>query len=80
MATEPLPAGKVVVRMQFDADETKPGTGGTASLWANGTKIGEGRIERTVPIALPAPPVSARAQRVSAFHAARDGFHAVRDE
>ncbi|WP_136707973.1 arylsulfatase [Agromyces sp. H66] len=51
VSTEPLPTGRVAVRMQFDADELKPGTGGTASLWANGTKIGEGRIDRTVPVA-----------------------------
>lgn len=51
VSTEPLPTGKVAVRMQFDADELKPGTGGTASLWANGRKIGEGRIDRTVPVA-----------------------------
>lgn len=51
VSDEPLPSGRVSVRMQFDADELKPGTGGTASLWANGAKIGEGRIDRTVPIA-----------------------------
>lgn len=51
VSTEPLPTGKVAVGMQFDADELKPGTGGTASLWANGRKIGEGRIDRTVPVA-----------------------------
>ncbi|MGR0318463.1 sulfatase-like hydrolase/transferase [Agromyces sp. ZXT2-3] len=51
VATSPLPTGRVTVRMQFDADEMKPGTGGVASLWANGAKIGEGRIDRTVPIA-----------------------------
>jgi arylsulfatase len=50
-ATEQLPTGEVNVRMQFDADEPKPGTGGTVSLFANGAKIGEGRIERTVPVA-----------------------------
>jgi len=51
VSTEPIPTGAVAVRMQFDADETKPGTGGVVSLWANGAKIGEGRIDRTVPIA-----------------------------
>jgi hypothetical protein len=51
VSTEPIPTGKVSVRMQFDADETKPGTGGTVSLWANDAKIGEGRIDRTVPVA-----------------------------
>jgi arylsulfatase len=50
-ATAPLPTGAVSVRMQFDADEVTPGPGGTVSLHANGAKIGEGRIDRTVPIA-----------------------------
>ncbi len=51
VATEKIPTGEVTVRMQFDADEVKPGSGGVASLWANGGKIGEGRIDRTVPVA-----------------------------
>ncbi len=51
VATEKLPIGDVTVRMQFDADEPRPGTGGTVGLYANGTRIGEGRIDRTVPIA-----------------------------
>jgi arylsulfatase len=51
VATKALPSGDVVVRMQFDADEARPGTGGTVSLYGDGEKIGEGRIDRTVPIA-----------------------------
>ena len=51
VATAKLPTGDVRVRMQFDADETKPGTGGIVSLFADDNKIGEGRIDRTVPIA-----------------------------
>jgi arylsulfatase A-like enzyme/uncharacterized membrane protein len=51
VATEKLPTGDVSVRMQFEADATKPGSGGTVGLYANGTKIGEGRMDRTVPIA-----------------------------
>ena len=47
-ATQPLPAGEVTVRMQFDADAPRPGTGGNVTLWANGAKIGEGRMDRTV--------------------------------
>jgi arylsulfatase len=49
-SNEPLPTGDVRVRMLFEADETKPGTAGTVSLWANDRKIGEGRIDRTVPL------------------------------
>jgi arylsulfatase A-like enzyme/uncharacterized membrane protein len=51
VSTVPIPTGAVAVRMQFDADETKPGTGGVVSLWADGAKIGEGRIDHTVPLA-----------------------------
>ena len=47
-STEPLPTGEVTVRMQFDADEPKPGTGGNVTLWANGKQIGEGRMDHTV--------------------------------
>jgi len=50
-ATSKLPTGDVSIRMQFDADAAKPGTGGVVSLFANGDKVGEGRIDRTVPIA-----------------------------
>jgi arylsulfatase len=50
-ATERLPVGEVTVKMLFESDEPKPGSGGHVTLWANGSQIGEGRIERTVPIA-----------------------------
>ena len=48
VSAEPLPTGEVTVRMQFDADEPKPGTGGDVTLWANGKQIGEGRMDHTV--------------------------------
>jgi arylsulfatase len=51
VATTPLPAGDVAVRMQFDADEARPATGGMVGLYVNGERVGEGRIDRTVPIA-----------------------------
>jgi arylsulfatase len=51
VSDERLPAGKVTVKMLFEADESKPGTGGDVTLWAGGRKIGEGRIPRTVPVA-----------------------------
>jgi arylsulfatase len=51
VAPKPLPTGDITVRMQFDADEAKPGTGGVASLFVGDTKLGEGRIDRTVPVA-----------------------------
>ena len=51
VASEPMPTGDILIRVQFDADETKPGTGGLVSLWMGDRQVGEGRIERTVPIA-----------------------------
>jgi arylsulfatase len=50
VSTEPIPTGDVLVHMHFDADRQQPSTGGTVSLYANNTKIGEGRIDRTVPV------------------------------
>ena len=46
----PIPAGDVSVKMLFEADETKPGTGGDVTLWANGEQIGGGRLDKTVPM------------------------------
>jgi arylsulfatase len=51
VSTEPLPNGVVAVKMLFEADETTPGTGGDVTLWANDDRIGEGRLDRTVPVA-----------------------------
>ena len=48
VSTEPIPAGEVTVRMQFDADREERSSGGMVSLYANDRKIGEGRIEKTV--------------------------------
>ena len=50
-STEKIPAGDVTVKMLFEADKPKPGTGGTVTLWANDRQIGEGRIDHTVPVA-----------------------------
>ena len=47
-ASEPLPAGEVNVRMEFAADEAKPGTGGQATLFVNDSEVGSGRMDRTV--------------------------------
>jgi arylsulfatase len=49
-STSPVPTGDVTVTMRFDADAPKPATGGAVTLWANDTKIGEGRMGRTVPL------------------------------
>jgi len=50
-STERIPAGDVFVKMLFEADAPKPGTAGTVTLWVNDRQIGEGRLERTVPVA-----------------------------
>ena len=51
-STKPLPTGDVTVKMLFEADEPKPGSGGNVTLWANGEQIGEGRVEKTAPMML----------------------------
>ncbi|MCU0307378.1 MAG: arylsulfatase [Thermoleophilia bacterium] len=48
---EPVPAGEVNVRMLFEADEARPGTGGRVTLFAGDRAIGGGTIPRTVPVA-----------------------------
>ena len=50
VATKKIPTGDVNVKMLFEADEPKPGTGGHVTLFTNEKKIGEGEIPRTVPI------------------------------
>ena len=50
-STTKIPTGHVTVKMLFEADETKPGTGGEVTLWANDEQIGGGTIPKTVPIA-----------------------------
>ncbi|GCE43677.1 Sulfatase precursor [Rhodococcus wratislaviensis] len=47
----PIPTGEITVKMQFDADEPKPGTSGHVTLWADNEIIGEGDMPRTVPVA-----------------------------
>ena len=34
--------------MLFEADDPKPGSGGTVTLWANDRQIGEGRLDNTI--------------------------------
>jgi arylsulfatase A-like enzyme/uncharacterized membrane protein len=50
VSSKPIPTGEVTVRMQFDADRQEPGAGGAVTLHANDAKIGEGRIDKTVPV------------------------------
>jgi arylsulfatase len=46
-AAAPLPAGQHQVRMEFAYDGGGFGKGGLVSLFVDGTKVGEGRVERT---------------------------------
>lgn len=45
----PLPTGRHQVRVEFAYDGGGLGKGGTASLFVDGGKVGEGRVDRTVP-------------------------------
>jgi arylsulfatase len=50
-ASEPLAPGKTTLRFDFAYDGGGLGKGGTGTLFVNGKKVAEGRIERTVPLA-----------------------------
>jgi arylsulfatase len=50
-ASQPIPAGRHQVRMEFAYDGGGLAKGGNVSLYYDGKKVGEGRIERTVPMA-----------------------------
>ena len=45
-----IPSGTHQVRVEFDYDGGGLGKGGTASLYVDGEKAGEGRVEATVPM------------------------------
>jgi arylsulfatase len=45
-----IPAGEHQVRMEFAYDGGGLGKGGTATLYLDGNKVGEGRLENTVPM------------------------------
>jgi arylsulfatase A-like enzyme len=46
-ADKPVPAGKATIRFEFAYDGGGAGKGGTGSLFVNGEKVGEGRIDNT---------------------------------
>jgi len=48
--TKPIPEGKHQVRMEFKYDGDGLGKGGTVSLFVDGAKDGEGRVDMTVPM------------------------------
>jgi arylsulfatase len=49
-ADRPLPAGKVTIRFEFAYDGGGFGKGGKGTLFVNGEKVAEGRIEHTNPL------------------------------
>ncbi|HZV79599.1 MAG TPA: arylsulfatase [Candidatus Binatus sp.] len=49
-AQSALPAGSHQVRMEFAYDGGGLGKGGVATLFVDGSKVGEGRVEMTVPM------------------------------
>jgi hypothetical protein len=51
---QPIPAGEQQVRMEFAYDGGGLAKGGTVTLYLDGTKVGEGRVEGTVPMAFSA--------------------------
>ncbi|HEY7704775.1 MAG TPA: arylsulfatase [Acidimicrobiia bacterium] len=48
--SEQVPAGDHQIRMEFQYDGGGLGKGGTASLYVDGTKVGDGRVDATVPM------------------------------
>ncbi|MGB6601676.1 MAG: hypothetical protein WBE77_11395 [Candidatus Cybelea sp.] len=48
-AAETVPAGNATIRYEFAYDGGKPGSGGMGTIFVNGTKVAEGRIDHTVP-------------------------------
>jgi len=48
--TQPIPSGKHQVRMEFKYDGGGLAKGGTVSLFVDGKKDGEGRVDMTVPM------------------------------
>ncbi len=50
VAKDPLPKGKTTLAVDFNYDGGGMGKGGKLTMAANGVTIGEGRLERTIPI------------------------------
>jgi arylsulfatase len=46
-AAQPLPAGKATIRFEFASDGPGMGKGGIGTIFVNGQKVAEGRIEHT---------------------------------
>ena len=52
--SDPIPAGDHQIRVEFTYDGGGLGKGGTAALFVDGSKVGEGRVDATVPMAFSA--------------------------
>jgi len=50
-STASLPAGKHVIKFQYEIDQPKPGTGGKCILFVDDKKVAEGHIPKTEPFA-----------------------------
>jgi arylsulfatase len=50
-STASLPAGKHVIKFQYEIDQPKPGTGGKCMLLVDEKKVAEGHIPKTQPFA-----------------------------
>jgi len=46
-AAEPIPPGKATIRLEFSYDGGKPGSGGKGTIFVDGKKVAEGKIEHT---------------------------------
>ena len=49
-APDPLPSGTIQVQMDFAYDGGGLGKGGLASLYVEGNRVAEGRVEHTHPM------------------------------
>ena len=49
-SAEPLPKGQCTIRFDFAYDGGGAGKGGTGTLSVNDKQVGEGRIDKTVPV------------------------------
>ncbi len=48
-SSTPLPTGKVVLKADYKTDAVQPYAGATVTLYANNKKIGQGRVEKSIP-------------------------------
>jgi arylsulfatase len=47
-SNEPIPTGDVTVKMLFEIDEPRPGSGGKVTLWANDRQLGEDAMPNSI--------------------------------